>query len=186
MGKNTDNPTCKLCGEAHRIEAGRVCPRYRSKRTIQQPEPKRLAVPVEVQVIPVALPDGVTRDPELGRQYAKGLAASFAQTKAKPKDDRPRPDRRRSKAAARKMAKKSAGVALTSIAHPRPRKRTKAPRDISKASIESIPAPPAIVEAIQDKAAKRKVYLAEKARERRAAEKAGLTLEEYRAKAKKP
>lgn len=28
MGKATDFPTCKLCGEAHRIIAGKVCPKF--------------------------------------------------------------------------------------------------------------------------------------------------------------
>lgn len=45
MGKNTDFPVCKNCGEAHRREHGKVCPKFRSKKTIAQPEPKRLAAP---------------------------------------------------------------------------------------------------------------------------------------------
>lgn len=176
MGNNCASPTCKLCGEAHRIEAGKVCPKFRSKKSIVQPEPKRLAPPIKVQIIPVVLPDGVILDPELGKQHARALAASFAETKAEPKDVRPRPDRRRSKAAARKAAKKADGVALTSIAHPTPRGRKKAPRDISHAAVETIPAPPAIVAAIKDKAAKRKrdrkEYQRELMRKRRAADKA--------------
>ncbi len=32
-------------------------------------------------VIPIAMPNGVERDPKLGKQYSAALAASFAQTK---------------------------------------------------------------------------------------------------------
>jgi len=127
MGKNTDNPTCKLCGEAHRIEAGKVCPKFRSKRTIPQPEPKRLAAP-------------------------------------KPSD----------------------GVALTSTAHPKPKRQTKVPRDISKASIETIPAPPAIAAAVKAKAFDRAAYQRDYMKDKRAADKLGLSAKEYRAKVKKP
>ena len=126
MGKNTDNPTCKLCGEAHRIEPGKVCPKFRSKKIIAQPEPKRLAPP-------------------------------------KPVGD---------------------GVALTSIAHPKPKRAKKAPRDISKASIETIPAPPSIIAAIKAKAFDRAAYQREYMKDSRAADKLGITVKELRARQK--
>lgn len=50
MGKNTDFPMCKICGEPHRIEAGKVCPKFRSKKTIAQPKPKQLAAPKKAKL----------------------------------------------------------------------------------------------------------------------------------------
>lgn len=38
-------PICRLCSEEHRIEPGKVCPKFRSKKTIDQPKPKLLAAP---------------------------------------------------------------------------------------------------------------------------------------------
>ena len=73
MGKNTDFPTCKNCGEAHRLEPGRVCPKFRSPTRIPQPQPKLLAPPPKApSAAPLALPAPVvTKKAKKAKKKAK-------------------------------------------------------------------------------------------------------------------
>lgn len=44
MGKNTEPPMCRNCGEAHWRQPG-VCPKFRSPKKIAQPKPLLLTGP---------------------------------------------------------------------------------------------------------------------------------------------
>lgn len=44
-GEGVAAPMCRNCGEAHWKEAGKVCPKFRSPKSIKQPTPLRLPAP---------------------------------------------------------------------------------------------------------------------------------------------
>lgn len=44
-GEGVAAPMCRNCNEAHWKEPGKVCPKFRSKKVIQQPVPLRLPAP---------------------------------------------------------------------------------------------------------------------------------------------
>ena len=171
MGKALPIVYCQKCGCAH--EPGK----HRARR------PK--LVPL---VISIPLPEGVTLDPELGKQYAKGLAASFTETKAEPKDDRPRPVRRRAKRAAKKATKakaKKKGIFNTVMN----KGHVKKPAHPDGVAFTSIPMPEGLAERTIEGLAKagafdRGAYQRDYMKDKRAADKLGVSVKEFRARQK--